>query len=134
MNSGINITFCHLWGKAAFIIVNEWSWTENRWIALCNTRWKDVFKTPPSRFNVIRYAYFFTTVLIEKLLKSSVIEVLARAAQSCHQCWQEGRFGLLRTPIKEIGFFDSSSVPVCWGCRIHWLHICRGVKISQQVF
>ena len=24
--------------------------------------------------------------------------------------------------------------PVSWGCRIHWLHLCRGVRLHQPVF
>ena len=23
--------------------------------------------------------------------------------------------------------------PVCWGCRIHWLHLCRGVRLHKGV-
>ena len=27
---------------------------------------------------------------------------------------------------------QESSQPLCWDCRIHWTHICRGVKPSPQ--
>ena len=29
--------------------------------------------------------------------------------------------------------FTSFDGPVRWSCRIHWLHICRGVRLSQRV-
>ena len=27
-----------------------------------------------------------------------------------------------------------SDCPVWWGCRIHWLHLCGGVRLHQRVF
>ena len=37
-------------------------------------------------------------------------------------------------PNKCPGYHTKPSCPVGWGCRMHGLHLCRGVRPSQQVF
>ena len=29
------------------------------------------------------------------------------------------------------GILTTPFCPICWGCRIHWLHLCRGTKPSN---
>ena len=38
------------------------------------------------------------------------------------------------TSSKLLFCYLNSNWPVDWGCRIHWLHLCRGVRLNQWVF
>ena len=46
--------------------------------------------------------------------------------QSTHSHWLLDKIQFLTRAIEEYNQ-DNHHIPVCWGCRIYWLHLSRGV-------
>ena len=49
------------------------------------------------------------------------------------QCFRYLTVSLLQGSSIEVCNFQGILCPVSWGCKIHWLHLCRGVRLSQRV-
>ena len=52
------------------------------------------------------------------------------------KCFQKGQqtSKLDFESIEEVAWFGKSHHgPISWGCRIHWLHLCREVRLHQRV-
>ena len=96
------------------------------WTRLLNWGWSAVVPHLPYKIQSILTIQ--KTTLFQIACKGTTIDY-SHAVQLIPCCdveWILLKMGLCR--MKYLGQYSSHYCPVCWGYRIHWLHLCRGVR------